>query len=539
MNDSTDPDNRPSLLVIAAKENWMYLPLIPISFLAIWALGEVTSLFLPNDQVIDSTFQEHLIALVVWSIFAFLVCAYWWTRENSERFEKPLNENWSTRAMERALSKLDTMKNPQNQPLIDYHREDNEDVTEESWYQIFQFMPYIEVHGVDLAFERGLVGRHAIWGGVFVRALQKVKSRMCLQYVIVYTRQLSAVSIIWWVLIPLIMAYLNWYLQSMGYWLIILLFSALPVISILTHLTDSTSKLRIHQTTPLSVFWLILFLGQFDWIWPSLILSLMGGLFLCLWIFDLFEVKIQGRPLYRSGHPMDYIPIFVWIEQIDGEWYLSRVYWDKWHYLTGMKTEFKERELYNECRVRFVIDNPWHSLRLGKSFWSKQWYQVGIILAVILLFISQIAIPTIDMFFSSILAIVLSFVVLSSVLDIIYQPLELLPKFEKEVRSTIGRRAYYRRFKGGTLDSVFYPEMYEADNEDIERIRKSERFIHLSDKKSVSNQWSNLHILWNLKRKGTEWEEEGPKLVVVKKLQDPFKYEEYMTTFRNENEDID
>ena len=83
-----------------------------------------------------------------------------------------------------------------------------EDITaeEEAKIQLLTFMPKIKLLGFDLWLERRRKGENNTYAGMLVRVLDNKKDeRRCLQYVYVYTRQVTLVSAFWMVLVPLFM----------------------------------------------------------------------------------------------------------------------------------------------------------------------------------------------------------------------------------------------------------------------------------------------------------------------------------------------
>ncbi|MFW9770438.1 MAG: hypothetical protein ACFFF9_17185 [Candidatus Thorarchaeota archaeon] len=466
----------------------------------------------------DATMNNSLFWLAIFLPLTSLLIIFFWMASRHERFNIPLGNRWSSRAMEIALRKHNLMKDEEGKPKVTWSSQ-HKSVTDKARLQLLQFMPRILVKGTDQKIELLLAGSLSSWGGVFVRALENKKNpkERCLQYVFVYTRQHSSISIVWWVIFPLIMALAVSITLSSGAFDVGIIIAAtvvLPFTSLATHLTDPTNKTRIHPATSLAIFWLILFTGFFDTSLLVNFLLLWSIFFLAVWLLDLFEDKLGRFRILRFGHPMDYIPIFVYIIKKKKEWILNKVCWDEWHYKARMKKaeEIPDSYKINNRRVSFLLDNPWHSLRLGtkmKHRWFLYWFLLlfSLFVAYLSNFFQFLRIPLMWIYFGY-------FYLLSQ------DESDLLPDFEDLLRSK--------------------PSPEITDDLEIEDLESSATLKHLTDSfdDDEKKMWPILHILWNLKRIGAEWEEEGPKFVVVSKMQNPFNLDATTFTFRDEVVDL-
>ena len=259
-----------------------------------------------------------------------------------------------------------------------------EDITEsqEARLQLLAFLPKIRLLGPELWLERRRKDKGATWGGVFVRALsQKDTGIRCLQYIFVYTRQLTVVSPFWWVLFPLLLAWIPGSLSA---------FFPLVIVCLLLHASDTTKKLRLRITTGLPIFWFIWMLDAWFSPLPIFALSLLAagsGLYFCYSIMT--ETSIS--------HKMDYIPVFVWIKKKNDEWVLESAVWDIWHYLASKETLDQLTKSYwariqfggfveKKKRLRLAMDNPWHSLyKRPRKIWFRLVMIAGSIIAVFIL----------------------------------------------------------------------------------------------------------------------------------------------------------
>lgn len=259
-----------------------------------------------------------------------------------------------------------------------------EDITheQEARLQLLTFLPKINLLGPELWFERRRKDKEATWGGVFVRALsQKDTGIRCLQYIFVYTRQLTVVSPFWWVLFPFLLAWIPGSLSA---------FFPLVIVCLLLHASDTTKSLRMRITTGLPIFWLIWILDAWFSPIPFVVLNILAagfGLYFCYSITTETSVS----------HKMDYIPVFVWIKKNNDEWVLESAVWDIWHYLASretieqLTTNFWARIQFGgfvekKKRLRLAMDNPWHSLyKRPRKIWFILVMVVGSIIAVFIL----------------------------------------------------------------------------------------------------------------------------------------------------------
>jgi tetratricopeptide (TPR) repeat protein len=300
---------------------------------------------------------------------------------------RPEELDWPTKELREAVIDLD-----KGNRTVDIEIDESKitDITEdlEAKLLLLAFMPDIKLVGPDLWFERWKTKN---WGGVFVRALKKKnKDQVCLQYVFTYTRQYTVVSAIWMVLVPAILALLDWFVLDFPGTLI----AQLPLLlfAIVLHVADSNARFRVRSTTALIVFWLLQWIGMipvFYWL-PVFILGSWAFIFGAVWIYSIAPLRRE----MPGTHMMDYIPVYVWLKPLlkypgSRTWDIERACWDVLHY----KVAWLDREQLSECvwkfiprqlrgvsplgdgsalgeylpglsvaRLKMQIDNPWHSM---------------------------------------------------------------------------------------------------------------------------------------------------------------------------------
>jgi hypothetical protein len=236
---------------------------------------------------------------------------------------------------------------------------------------LLKSMPSITLSGLELLLERFGPGKMRTWAGVLARDLvtcdDSDRQLRCLQYIYIYTRQHGVLTIIWWVVVPLVMGIWNMLFSWQPWTFTFFIFSPLAILGFLDSYGDPHRKL--HTTTPLVAFWLIQLLAAIDYLIPSMILIGLAMVFFVWWLLDL-------RGTLPTGHAMDYIPVFVWLRKVKSEsnedyWKLHRVAWDSYHYRAGtMDYDNLEKNGYllpDRSVVTLHMNNPWHSLSLRKS----------------------------------------------------------------------------------------------------------------------------------------------------------------------------
>ena len=243
--------------------------------------------------------------------------------------------------------------------------------TPEARLQVLLFLPEIELRGIDLLGER-----RSNYGGLLARVLENEKHNMrCLQYIYTYTRQLTLISSIWMILVPIIMGLalmdFPWLtlterlsallpmLQPIGFSIVLLqliVFFPLLMAGLWPHFTDAWTVHRFRSTTMLNVFWGLLFLGLINPMLPVYFLLSLPIAFLVWWLFDLAGTT-------PTTHRMDYVPVFVWTKKNkSGEWVVDSACWDILHYRCRKEKRDESESHLDGERVMLKIDNPWHSL---------------------------------------------------------------------------------------------------------------------------------------------------------------------------------
>jgi len=356
------------------------------------------------------------------------------------------------------------------------------------------------------------------WGGVYTRTLEDSPGNWrCLQYIYVYTRQRGTISLVWNVLIPTLMALWGWLtLTNLGWniqlvfenfdwfpsiyltteeWLMtiagfsIWMIVTIPVfvVGISPHISDyaggpEEGGARFRTTTvliPLSI--MMALYPIFDIM--GFLLLVAAGLFLIVWILEKVE-------LFPSGHKMDYVPVFIWIERIDDFWRPMYATWDYAHY--HVKTmRFCEIPKMNENpdRVLLNMSENWHAMEKGSWFENRlHVFLVQVYLIAMNLFFLIVSLPT-GTFNLQLLTVYLSYAVFPSFfivigLAVMKLQFDLIPKEEIEDYTSKKARLTY----------------------------------------------SKLLRLWNL--------EESARFKIVTKLQNPFRYFRQGKCFDNFNVEL-
>ncbi|MFW9912351.1 MAG: hypothetical protein ACFFEU_07760 [Candidatus Thorarchaeota archaeon] len=414
--------------------------------------------------------------------------------------------SWPTEAMALTVNKLGF----DEELAINKERPSGiEDLTLNEGEQIIEFAPDIDLLGFDMWAER----RGGTWGGVLTRTLEdQTKNRRCLQYVYVYTRQHTVVSFFWMVFIPLLM--LIWtflvpfifsaemalfeasiqtgnlidFLLSPGEaWIPMLATGLVSLPLFMTglwpHVSEARrgqgSKFRFRSTT------LLIFLG-----------ALMWGVFfneLVIWamilIWGICTLFWRVRP---TGHEMDYIPIFVWLEKDNDKWKLANAAWDYFHYnAEQMSREELEEEdaLRKDSNVQLLMDNPWHSLFLGSRDIRGE---LNMMTGSIVLFIISIGLLW-GIFFE-----------------------DLFAGYTWSNWAMLG--IFFMFALSGSIIARF-PSSLIKDKSDYTKDGS-----HLTDEK--------LRVLWNL---GTDEVSRMGRFVCVSKIQNPFSVETEFAAFRDDS----
>ncbi len=116
---------------------------------------------------------------------------------------------------------------------------------------------------------------------------------------------------------------------------------------------------RLRATTMLILFALLLILCLF-FDWMLLILLCAGVIFVVIWL-------LEAREIIPSGHKMDYVPVFVWIQRgTDGNWSGRCATWDYAHY-HARTVEYAKVQTHPKDSDKILLDmtDNWHALEMG------------------------------------------------------------------------------------------------------------------------------------------------------------------------------
>lgn len=462
--------------------------------------------------------------------------------------------NWPTEKLHRAVNKPYCKIGEQIRIWLS---PDVEDVTHEPevQQQLRDFAPDIRQLGLGLYNERR--GRLNTWGGLLVRGVETQPEiqprRRCLQYIYIWTKQQSAVSLFWMVIVPVIMGLWGFLVRELygphitifqqeiqlDFWGTLLTpsnlllpmlatgFVSLPLLlsSIWDHRWDLYlgTGFSFRSTTLLVPFSIMMWFVAFSWIVPALILGF--GLIVCglYWILD----KIGFT---STSHLMDYLPVFVWLkfDEVTG-WKLEQACWDRHHYSIECKKAedlsiWRSKTIETEERVRLQMDNPWHSVRPGGSVQNIYLFLsiIGLIIFIPVALLQFTQNQYLEFFNGGLIFVISCFIIVLGFRTIMRTSSELMTSHELRVLSL--------------------PSKHHELNELSEKTKN-----HLNEKR--------LNILWNLEktqdtghwlskriryiiRRGKEFPPDvRPRFVVITKLQDPFNYynlPRYYDTFRDD-----
>ena len=392
-----------------------------------------------------------------------------------------------------------------NKPVIAWPLDSElRDVTDETADQILEFLPDIEMFGVDLWLDS-----LAYFGGVLARVLQKEgddgKARRCIQYVFTFTKQGGVLGFIWW---PIVLFSIGYSLLYLELWIVAAIF--FPLI-------------------PIGLYYSFQFRGLVQFVLAQFIpysLLVIGFLFpdagpwflIILGVLVLFLVPQISERLSLT-HPMDYLPVFIWIEEdIESEflkWKITSACWDSLHY----KTRIIERpELENHIRddtvLCLVMDNLWHSVKLGGI--HKERNPIFNKISRLFLIASPYLILASYYMFDTIIFVAISWVILFSIFYSANGPFRLA---RSEIIAHL--QPQIRNMRESSLD--------------FKNIQVAHEIFPLS---------KTLETLWNLHREieheGKMYRDDAPSLKIVTKMQNPFKYHEEgkFTSFRDDAFDL-
>ncbi len=438
-----------------------------------------------------------------------------------------VEEKWQTDSLKQQIQKAGLRKKGFMMPL------DAVDVTERDHPLAKQFLPEIQLSGIELRSER----KSKAWGGSYFRVLENpedVNSR-AIQWIYVWTKQRFFISL-WITVVPLfflgmigtlIYSYLSFRSAAASIVIIGSLFFLLGVRELLSVIKGLTKGKYYYSNGQLftifgALFWALLaeiyfskgsqeeelIAGAESWhelpigqeiidnisttyLDHSLKISWVGVAFFVLGILALIFWKWEPPSFTHVTHAMDWAPFFIYINKdTKNGWKLDRVRYDSFHYYAGTLThnQLKKRKaLTKDQRPRFEIPNFWHSFSQNGGW--NDWFSVlfGTLILVI-----------------SILLAVISFLassdtlIGSNVVRFVVIPLLL--------------------FFGAYLVFACWPANILDKKVDL-----SDPIYHLTD--------NRLRIFWNLRG-------EEPALKVRSKLQDPFMDDEDFSTFRDDLEQI-
>lgn len=429
-----------------------------------------------------------------------------------------------------------------------------EDVTYEpdAHERLRNYLPDIRQVGIGLFFEKW----STIWGGLLVRVLQTTEKRKkilvkkrCLQYIYTWTKQQSAVSMLWMVIVPFLMAgwgyviytfYNTLVLQvqlaaSTDFWSILWPPSALWLPGLLTggvslplllsglwdhrHDVGLEGGIAVRSTSLMTIYAIMMWFIPLSW-WIAVMIGVFAFITLVYWILD--QVGIA-----KSSHPMDYLPVFVWIEKAgDAEWKFVEASWDKFHY----KGETKKRKDLEEvrfslmtpnldvretdsgeeiARVRLQMDNPWHSVRPGGHVTRLLMGVSFGVLAICCLIIGYLGEFNLWLGFPSYgahLAVTLFFAIFA-LRTILRFPSILYSLDEYKKKIALPKQSH---------------EMHQMNFETRN---------HLSE--------DRLETLWNLVKIDKDSPDIRPRFVIITKMQDPFNFYEYDSFLKTYRDDLE
>ena len=241
--------------------------------------------------------------------------------------------------------------------------------------QLLDYLPEIKMYGSELWLDH-----RATYGGVFARALEKQDSNgrreRCLEYLFVYTSQVRVIGLIMWGLMPILILV---YIQMFGSVYVAISWSPLIIYGLFHLIKHRKGGIyTLNSLMPIGLWFVTLYISLTDnslhyWILPGFFI------FAILLIF-LLEFALPAVGIHIGSHPMDYTPVLIWLRDIGaGRWQLEHACWDEVHYETRLhsRTKIDEHigrgELGNQSRIRFIMEDTWHSLRLGSrkdEHWS-------------------------------------------------------------------------------------------------------------------------------------------------------------------------
>ncbi|MHA1440368.1 MAG: hypothetical protein ACTSPK_00710 [Candidatus Heimdallarchaeota archaeon] len=318
-------------------------------------------------------------------------------RALSDVFNENLS-NWPTEALKMNLLKL----KPEEGAEVYLHLNDGDyDLTKEALAVEKKFRPIVTIRTQELKTE---LDRWGIGGGTFFRVIgdqpsEKESMRLCMQYLIIWTRQLFPFQFIF-LSLPFFVATLFLWQFSAAFipgvgttWGVYVTLLAIGLLFILIGAWTAIEGVykrfikgyknwkiipdsMIGFVVPGILFWtttleyaITELVGKS--VLPALIpisawLSLALGLVILTIGMDFY---IRGEKSYveRFSHPMDYAPLMLYLGRDKNEnWVIDGAQFDYFHYKTSFipkdKLAFHENDTSKE-NPWFIIDRSWHAFR--------------------------------------------------------------------------------------------------------------------------------------------------------------------------------
>lgn len=309
-------------------------------------------------------------------------------------------DNWPTEALKKSLVKL---KPEEGAEVYLNLNEGDYDVTEEAVGLERRFRPILTLRTQELKTE---LERWNIGGGSFFRIIADNKDlnssyKACLQYFVIWTRQLFPFQFIFLSIPFFISALFLWQfsteflpVQEGSGWKIYAALLVIGLIFILMGLWTYfegmyrrvINGIKNWKTVPDSMIgfvvpgillwttaleYAIIDLADYGGGWITLIpisawLTLLLGLIILVVGAD-FYLRGEKSFVERFSHPMDYAPLFIFLgKNVQEEWQVEGAQFDFFHYKTVFVS--KEKLTFHESDTAqenpwFLIDRSWHAFR--------------------------------------------------------------------------------------------------------------------------------------------------------------------------------
>ena len=431
---------------------------------------------------------------------------------------------WQTKSLKKHIEDAGVRTKGLFMPL------DGEDVTVESVDLVKEFLPDVQLSGLELRSER----KSKAWGGSYFRVIAEHNNNdhRCIQHVYVWTKQRFFISF-WVTVLPLfilgimgtlIYSYLSFESAIVSIILIGAIFFVLGAFQIQKAIRGLTRGVYNFSNQHLFVIfglvmWLLLIemfltkptpsivegaetwhpeiptdelIGEFITLEYQLRFSYVSAIFILAGIIALYFWWREPPSFTHATHDMDWAPLFIYIKREGSDWVLDKIKYDRFHYYAGTKTKEelkKGRALTKDGKhARLTIPNFWHSFEPKVA--RVPWLSVVIGL------------------FTFLVAIVLALLSFGSKAD--SSPIDATT-----IRFVI---VPLLLFFGAYLAFSKWPTKILDHSLDL-----NDPIYHISDQK--------LNIFWNLRG-------EEPAFKVRSKLQDPFMEDEHFTSFRDDMEHI-